>query len=344
MAHRIRDSVLGLEYSALGGSMLKPTILSSFLVLMPATIVLTSHSSIAGSTADECRTTPGTAAPSGLHWYYRVDRTNNRHCWYLHAQGLQTHSQTNVTLRDSQDENAAAQAGQAPSRIATIQPAPAERWGMLRTPSETPTLEASAGEHTGLEFSARWIDLPRSLDLNTRERMAGSNGYAAEPAAANAEEQLPPRLSIVSGEDGAAGPDSTTESKFGSISLAGSALLVLLLLSEGIVRLVRTSAAKAWRQSIRGQSIRARLRESGGSRLATAASRHAGRWVAPSGDERRPETGLSELRHVLRRADAGLRPSRSFAPSQSIIRKHVRAKSAFQRLKTQSFSPRWAPL
>jgi len=305
---------------------------------MPATIVLTSHSSIAGSTADECRTTPGTSAPSGLHWYYRVDRSNNRHCWYLHAQGLQTHSQTNGTLQDSQDENAAAQAEQAPSRIATIQPAPAERWGMLRTPSETPVSEASAGEHPALEFSARWIDLPRSMDLNTRERMAGSNGYAAEPAAANAEEQLPPRLSIVSGEDGAVGPDSTAEPKFGSISLAGSALLILLLLSEGIVRLVRMSAM-AWRQS-----IRARLRESGGSRLATAASRHPGRWVAPSGDASRPETGLSELRHVLRRADAGLRPSRSFAPSQSIIRKHVRAKSAFQRVKTQSFSPRWAPL
>jgi hypothetical protein len=339
MAHTIRDSLLGLEYSALGGSMLKPTILSSFLVLMPATIVLTGHASIAGSTADECRTTPGTAAPSGLHWYYRVDRTNNRHCWYLHAQGLQTHSQTNVTLRDSQDENAAAQAGQGPSRIAIIQPAPAEPWGALRTPAETPMLEASAGEHPALEFSARWIDLPRSIDLNTRERMAGSNGYAAEPAAANDEEQLPPRLSIVSGGDGAAGPDSTTEQKFRSISLAGSALLVLLLLSEGLVRLVRTPAAKAWRQS-----IRARSQEIGGSRLVRATSGHPGRSVAPSGDACRPETGLSNLRHVLRRADAGLRPSRSFAPSQSIIRKHVRAKSAFQRLKTQSFSPRWAPL
>jgi hypothetical protein len=320
--------------------MLKPTILSSLLVLVPATIVLTSHSSIAGSTADECRTTPGTSAPSGQHWYYRVDRTNDRHCWYLHAQGLQIHSQTNVTLRDSQDENAAAQAGQAPSPIVTIQPAPAERRGILRTPSETPALEASPGEHPGLEFSARWIDLPRSIDLNTRALTAGSNGYAAEPTAANAEEQLPPRLSIVSGEDGAVGPDSTTEQKFGSISLAGSALLlVLLLLSEGIVRLARTSAAKAWHQS-----IRARLSKIDGSTLVSAPSRHPDRRVAPSGDARRLGTGLHELRRVLRRADAGLRPSRSFAPSRSMFRKHVRAKSAFQRLKARSFSPRWAPL
>src|SRR5947208_16398589 len=116
-------------------------ILPAFLVLMPATILLTSHSSIAESTGDECRTKPGTSAPSGLHWYYRVDRTNNRHCWYLHAQGLQTHSQTNGTSRDSQDENAAAQAGQGPLRIATIQPGPAERRGALRSHSETPVLE-----------------------------------------------------------------------------------------------------------------------------------------------------------------------------------------------------------
>jgi len=320
--------------------MLKPTILSSFLVLMPAMIVLTSHSSIAESTADECRTKPGTSAPSGLHWYYRVDRTNNRHCWYLHAQGLQTHSQTNGTSRDSQDENAAAHAGQGPLRIATIQPGPAERRGVLRSHSETPVLEASGGEHPGLEFSARWIDLPKSIDLNTRDRVTGSSGYAPERAAANAEEQLPSSFSIVSGEDDAARLSFTDGPKLGSISLTGAAVLVLLLLSEGLVRLVRMSAAKAW-----ARSIRARLREISGFKLAAAeASAHTDRRAATPRDARRPETGLRELRCVLRRADAGLRPSQSFAPSQSIIRKHVRAKSAFQRLKARSFSPRWAPL
>jgi hypothetical protein len=204
--------------------------------------------------------------------------------------------------------------------------------------SETPAPEASVGEHPGLEFAARWIDLPRSIDLNRRELMAGSNSYATERAAANTAEQLPSSLSIISGEDGTARPNSTTEPKLGFISLAGAAVLVLLLLSEGLVGLVRTSAAKAWRRP-----IRARLRESGGFSLAKAASGQPDRRPASPRDTGRPETGLRELRRVLRRADAGLRPSRSFAPSQSII-KHVRAKSAFQRLKTQSFSPRWAPL
>jgi hypothetical protein len=339
IVHAIRDSMLGLEYSVLGGSMRKPTILSAFLVLMPATILLTSHASIAEPTVDECRMKPGASAPPGLHWYYRVDRTNNRHCWYLHAQGMQTHSLTNGTSRDPalQDEHASEPPTQGSSPSATVQAAPAERTATPRTGSETLVPDASVGEYPGLDFAARWIDLPKSIDLNTRERVAGSTGYAPEREATTAE-QLPSSFSIVSGEDDAARLSSTDGPKLGSISLTGAAVLVLLLLSEGLVRLVRMSAAKAWRRP-----IRARLHGIGGSSLARAASGQPGRRAAPSGDARRPETGLSELRRVLRRADAGLRPSRSFAPSPSIIN-HVRAKSAFQRLKTRSFRPRWAPL
>jgi hypothetical protein len=311
--------------------MLKPMILPAFLLLVPATILLTSHSSIAESTGDECRTKPGTSASPGLHWYYRIDRTNNRHCWYLHALGLQTHSLTNVTSREpaSRDGNVGAQAGQEPPPIGTVQPAPADRNAAPRMGSETPAPETSVDEHPGLEFAARWIDLPRSIDLNRREPIAGSNGYATEPAAADTAEQLPSSLSIISGEDGARRPNSTTESKLGSISLAGAAMLVLLLLSEGVVRRIRTSAARMWRRP-----IRAHLHGIGGSSLARAASGHPGRRPAPPRDAGRPETGLSELRHALRRADAGLQASRSFAPSQSIVRKHDRAKFAFQRLKT----------
>jgi hypothetical protein len=320
--------------------MLKPMILPAFLLLMPATILLTSHSSIAESTGDECRTRPGTSASPGLHWYYRIDRTNNRHCWYLHAQGLQTHSLTNVTSREaaSRDENVGVQARREPPRIETVQPAPADRSAAPRMRSETPAPEASESEYPGLEFAARWIDLPRSIDLDRRESMAGSNSYATERAAANAAEQLPSSLSIISGEDGATRSNSTTEPKLGSISLAGAAVLILLLLSEGVVRLVRTAAATAWRRP-----IRARLHGIGGSSLAGAASGQPWR-PAPPRDAGKPGTGLSELRRALRRADAGLRPSQSFAPSQSIIRKHDRAKLAFQRLKAQSCSPRWAPL
>jgi hypothetical protein len=36
---------------------------------------------------DECLAKPGATAPQGSHWYYRVNRADGRHCWYLGAEG-----------------------------------------------------------------------------------------------------------------------------------------------------------------------------------------------------------------------------------------------------------------
>ena len=34
---------------------------------------------------DDCLTAPNSPAPQGTHWYYHVDRTNQRKCWYVRA-------------------------------------------------------------------------------------------------------------------------------------------------------------------------------------------------------------------------------------------------------------------
>jgi hypothetical protein len=33
--------------------------------------------------AADCLAEPNRDAPEGLHWYYRIDRENDRKCWYL---------------------------------------------------------------------------------------------------------------------------------------------------------------------------------------------------------------------------------------------------------------------
>jgi len=39
---------------------------------------------MAGSAlAADCRAAPGDAAPSGQHWFYRLDRATGQQCWYL---------------------------------------------------------------------------------------------------------------------------------------------------------------------------------------------------------------------------------------------------------------------
>ena len=37
---------------------------------------------------------PGGAAPRGMHWYYRVNRATNKHCWYLGPVGTHVKSHT----------------------------------------------------------------------------------------------------------------------------------------------------------------------------------------------------------------------------------------------------------
>jgi hypothetical protein len=35
--------------------------------------------------ADDCLTAPNSPAPQGTHWYYHVDRADQRKCWYVRA-------------------------------------------------------------------------------------------------------------------------------------------------------------------------------------------------------------------------------------------------------------------
>jgi len=48
--------------------------------------------------AEECLAKPRDVTPRGQHWYYIVDRTSKRHCWYLH-QETGTSSHTSISRR-----------------------------------------------------------------------------------------------------------------------------------------------------------------------------------------------------------------------------------------------------
>ena len=41
----------------------------------------------AARAADDCLAAPKNETPEGSHWYYRIDRATQRHCWYLRAEG-----------------------------------------------------------------------------------------------------------------------------------------------------------------------------------------------------------------------------------------------------------------
>jgi hypothetical protein len=48
-----------------------------------ASAPLTTTSSDAAGAEDDCLSTPNSQTSQRGHWYYRIDRATNRHCWYL---------------------------------------------------------------------------------------------------------------------------------------------------------------------------------------------------------------------------------------------------------------------
>src|SRR5215467_673000 len=68
-------------------------------IILTASVITISASMTTSRAADECLRGPNGTAPAGSHWYYRVDRSTGRHCWYIGAEGRNVHS---VSERTSQ--------------------------------------------------------------------------------------------------------------------------------------------------------------------------------------------------------------------------------------------------
>jgi hypothetical protein len=309
-------------------------ILSIGLALIPAAILVCAHSSLGEAKGDECKAKPDGASPAGLHWYYRVDRANNRHCWYLHAQGMPVHSRIDTASRslDVQSDAAGDQVWKTPP--------------ITRTPQPEHEQSETAAEQPAGDFADRWVDLAKSVDLNAHAFVAEGNGYAAEHAVDNKQEQLPPALANVSAANGDV-RQNAGQTNFGSISLAGAVVLALLLISEALVRFARASAWSLLRLNRRAAS---RRRTEHSEPVVDAAPHGLIEAIATEVEPiTRTQTGVNELRRLLQRAGAGLTPPQSFAPSGSAQHhedaNRARAHSTFARLKSRSFSGMtWARL
>lgn len=321
----------------------KSKILSGMLALMPAVLLVTGHSSFGAAQADDCRIKPDGSAPAGLHWYYRVDRASNRHCWYLHAQGLPIHAMVNATSPGRDIQNDTVDDSVSKTAAVEMPPAVAARAETAEPPRD---FTRDFTKDSTQDFTSRWVDLPKSVDLNAHEVTAASNGYAAEPAA-NREEHLTPAWANLSTVSGEARQDSSTGISFGSISLAGAAVLALLLISETLVRFARRSG---W-TLLQRQPSATSSPYTDDFELAIAPSPSNVDLSAAAPVERMPPaySGAGEFRRLLQRAGTGLKPPQSFAPSRAMQHQDhsssAPAPSALKRLKSRSFSGiTWAPL
>jgi hypothetical protein len=198
--------------------MLRQKLLPAILVILPATGALTAQTTIVEATTEPCRTRPGSTAPAGSHWYYRINRGDNHRCWYLSSQDVRSvrrgasavrHNFINRRTRIAQYESES----EIDERMASAQMKPA--------------VAALALEQAAIEaFAARWPDLPKyeRVDVRTVATMS----YTKDPA------MHPDQMSPVSVVD-----DRGTASAVFEPVILGGALMTVLLITGGVFRLTR---------------------------------------------------------------------------------------------------------
>src|SRR5262249_40655611 len=137
----------------------------SVILFMPlATVLVTAQTSLAEPAADECKTKPGSSAPPGSHWYYLINRTDQRRCWFLGPEGAKVRSQARETASNVSSPT------RTPPRENAVETARAIPASMELT-QRTPLAAASTESHrvAAADFAAPSSDPPKIPDLDARE-------------------------------------------------------------------------------------------------------------------------------------------------------------------------------
>jgi hypothetical protein len=207
---------------------------ATFVGVLVATISLTGRLSFSETT--ECRANPGAPAPQGMHWYYRVDRTNDRHCWYLHSAGMEVRSHENAPISKPRPQIVAEQPLASPEKD-TLQTSPLQLATAENVLTETPLHDPPIGERAVANFTGRWLDLPPSVDLDDDEFAASRSDYIAEHMSSDSEEPMSSTSAVAPATTAVELPHkSTNAANFGSIFFAAALSVVLI---GGALKLTR---------------------------------------------------------------------------------------------------------
>src|SRR5215468_7635074 len=206
------------------------------ILFMPlGTVLVTAQTSLAEPAADECKTKPGSSAPPGSHWYYLINRTDQRRCWFLGPEGAKVRSQARETAsnvssptRTPPRENAVETARAIPS---SMEP---------RTP-----LEAASTESHRVAVADLAAPEPMTISNNSTE--------AREPT--DAQEEMPLIGPVVTEVEHAGLQHPARETGSMPVFLVGA--LMMLLCAGAIFKLARRKT-QSYRRGRRVVSSRPR--------------------------------------------------------------------------------------
>lgn len=295
------------------GRMLGPKSLPAVFVALSATVVLTAQTSLGEPTDNSCRSRPGLAVPAGMHWYYHIVRADERHCWYLNSGGRQVHAHGHGTSPSSYRDAHARYLAVAPNDAASAaQQRPVAQTAETEVASDTEVASAvpAAHQQAVIDFAARWVEVPKSLDLNAANLSPLSNAYAAEQS------QLPTLPFAILGDDTPLQESSAAKLRFGSNLLATGLGIALLLLCREMLKLFGMLRREAKRRGVCPNFVKAKVFARSADRWRKAAPSRAPGSGSGTG-EARIGVGSGVLVHALRRAEAVPHMPPSFAPSDA---------------------------
>ncbi|TFV37723.1 hypothetical protein E4K66_19585 [Bradyrhizobium frederickii] len=206
-------------------------------------------SSTANAAAD-CLASPKGTAPQGQHWYYRLDRTTKRQCWYLRAAGdkdsakaVQTAQATADTPPDSTAPQQTVQNARAEyvgSRSGAAAKAPNAITPAATTPAQQPADQVDNSAQQAPAATA-WPDVPAAATSPAPQPAPTAVAAAAQPSAKPSKSPAPVP---------AAATDGTTDKPAGSVQM-------LLLVIGGALALAGILASLVYRFAGGGVRVRA---------------------------------------------------------------------------------------
>ncbi|MCA1452300.1 hypothetical protein I6F35_03590 [Bradyrhizobium sp. BRP22] len=196
-------------------------------------------------TADTCLSAPKGDAPAGSHWYYRLDRSNKRKCWYVREEN----SKAAKAASAQQQSPPPAETAPAPQPAASMSPSVADARAELRSPQvgarQNPAspldnaLPNGGAPGSGSLVSERWLD-QSSMASSGGSKLAATDTATSPPEeeAQAAPQPTPPPAPAIAHSTAERQSTSTQTLLFimaGTLALAG-------LIGGVIFRLNRASA------------------------------------------------------------------------------------------------------
>jgi len=216
------------------------------LIMSVATGWVTVQTSLAEPAVNECKTKPDSSAPAGSHWYYRVNRADQRHCWYLGPEGATVRSQArDGASRVSRPAGTAAREN--PPETTQAMPPPMET--ARRITAETASIPMTK------DFAAPSPDPARAPDLTTPEPTPISNSQMENHEPADAQEEMPLIWPILTEADRAGLADTVREFAPWPALLVGT---LALLLAGAVFKLVRRHTQSSRRDQRQTGRLRTR--------------------------------------------------------------------------------------